>query len=132
MLHGMYRVFGISLRDHELVVADRGVVVMRESIRHCLKFGADLAGRQRRRPLPGDTWHLDDVLIRIMGVSHYLRPGSTRTGVLDILVQDWRNRVADKHFSRRLLYGLTYKPRSLVTDGLRGYGVAQRAVLPNV
>ena len=26
--------------------------------------------------------------------------------MLDILVQDWRNRAADKHFSRRLLYGL--------------------------
>ena len=76
----MYHVFGISLRDHELIVADRGVVVMRESTRHCLKFGADLAGRQRRRPLPGDPWHLDDVLIRFMRVSHYLRPGSTRTG----------------------------------------------------
>jgi hypothetical protein len=33
----------------------------------------ELAGRlQRRRPRPGDTWHLDEVFIRIPGVQHYL------------------------------------------------------------
>ncbi len=30
----------------------------------------------------------------------------------------------------RLLAGLTYKPRRLVTDGLRSYGVAHRELLP--
>ena len=52
--------------------------------------------------------------------------------VLDILVQDRRNATAAKRFFKRLLAGLKYKPKRLVTDGLRSYGVAQREVLPEV
>jgi putative transposase len=52
--------------------------------------------------------------------------------VLDILVQDRRNGSAAKRFFRRLLAGLKYKPRRLVTDGLRSYGVARRELLPEV
>src|SRR3954451_15471967 len=35
-------------------------------------------------------------------------------------------------FFKRLLAGLKYKPKRLVTDGLRSYGVAHREVLPEV
>ena len=52
--------------------------------------------------------------------------------VLDILVQDGRNGSAAKRFFKRLLAGLKYKPRRLVTDGLKSYGVAQRELLPDV
>lgn len=131
----LYHVFSLSLRDVELILAERGVVVTHESIRHwCRKFGADFARRlRRRRPQPGDTWHLDEVFIRIRGVLHYLWRAVDQHGiVLDILVQERRNGAAAKRFFRRLLRGLKYKPRRLITDGLRSYGVAQRAVLPGV
>jgi putative transposase len=39
---------------------------------------------------------------------------------------------AAKRFFRRLLKGLQYVPRVLVTDKLRSYGVAQRELLPDV
>ena len=52
--------------------------------------------------------------------------------VLDILVQDRRNATAAKRFFKRLLAGLKYKPKRIVTDGLRSYGVARREVLPEV
>jgi putative transposase len=39
---------------------------------------------------------------------------------------------AAKRFFQRLLQGLGYKPRCLVTDSLRSYGVAHRTVLPDV
>ena len=135
--HGvwLYHVFSLSLRDVELILAEGGVVVTHESIRHwCLKFGADFARRlRRRRPQPGDTWHLDEVFIRIRGVLHYLWRAVDQHGVvLDILVQDRRNGAAAKRFFKRLLHGLKYKPRRLITDGLRSYGVAHRAVLPDV
>jgi putative transposase len=39
---------------------------------------------------------------------------------------------AAKRFFRRLLKGPQYKPKRLITDGLRSYGVAQRALLPGV
>ena len=52
--------------------------------------------------------------------------------MLDILVQDRRNATAAKRFFKRLLAGLKYKPRRIITDGLRSYGVAKREVLPEV
>jgi putative transposase len=47
--------------------------------------------------------------------------------VLDILVQDRRNGASAKRLFKHLLHGLQYKPRRLVTDGLRSCGVAQRS-----
>jgi len=89
----LYHVFSLSLRDVELILAERGVLVTHESIRRWgLKFGAEFAGRlQRRRPRPGDTWHLDEVFIRTRGVQHYLWRAVDQHGVvLDILVQERR------------------------------------------
>ena len=131
----LYHVFGLSLRDVELILAERGIVVTHESIRHwCLKFGSGFARKlRRRRPQPGDTWHLDEVFIRIRGVLHYLWRAVDQDGVvLDILVQDRRDANAAKRFLRRLLAGLQYVPRVIVTDKLRSYGVAQRRLLPGV
>jgi transposase-like protein len=51
---------------------------------------------------------------------------------LDILVQEKRDGAAAKRFFRHLLQGLQYKPKRLITDGLRSYGVARRALLPDV
>jgi putative transposase len=76
---------------------------------------------------------LDEVFIRIRGVLHYLwRAVDQRGVVLDILVQERRDGAAAKRFFRRLLTGLQYKPKRLITDGLRSYGVARRALLPDV
>jgi putative transposase len=53
----LYHVFSLSLRDVELILAERGIGATHESIRQwCLRFGADFARRlRRRRPKPGDT-----------------------------------------------------------------------------
>ena len=90
----LYHVFSLSLRDAELILAERGIVVSHESIRQwCLKFGRDFARKlRRRRPQPGDTWHLDEVYLRINGALHYLWRAVDQHGVvLDILVQGRRN-----------------------------------------
>jgi hypothetical protein len=51
------------------------VIVSYETVRQWrLKFGASFAEKlHRRRPRPGDKWHLDEAFIRIRGVPHYLR-----------------------------------------------------------
>ena len=131
----LYHVFSLSLRDVELLLAERGVGVLYESIRRwCLKFGASFASKlRRRRPRPGDKWHLDEVFIRIGGALHYLWRAVDQDGVvLDILVQSRRDAGAAKRFFKRLLKGLQYVPRVLVIGKLRSYGVAQRALLPDV
>ena len=48
----LYRVF--SLRDVELLLAERGVVASYKTVRRwCKKFAASFADRMRRRPQPG-------------------------------------------------------------------------------
>src|SRR5277367_5507124 len=131
----LYHVFSLSLRDVELLLAERGVAVSYETVRRwCMKFGQSFANRLRhRRPRPGDKWHLDEVFIRIQGVQHYLWRAVDQDGVvLDILVQERRDGTAAKRFFRRLLKGLEYVPRVIVTDKLRSYGVAKRQLLPGV
>jgi transposase-like protein len=46
--------------------------------------------------------------------------------VLDILVQSRRNTKAAKRFFRKLLKGLQYVPRVILTDKLRSCGAAKR------
>src|SRR6202166_2132986 len=131
----LYHVFSLSFRDVELLLVERGVVVSHETVRRwCKKFGQTFASRlRRRRPRPGDKWHLDEVFIRIQGVQQYLWRAVDQNGVvLDILVQARRAGNAAKRFFRRLLKGLQYVPWVAVTDKLRSYGVARRQLLPGV
>ena len=135
--HGvwLYHAFSLSLRDVELLLAERGIVVSYETVRRwCQKFGETFADRlHRRRPRPGDKWHLDEVFIRVQGIQRYLWRAVDQDGVvLDVLVQERRDGSAAKRFFKRLLKGLQYVPRVIITDKLRSYGVAQRSLLPNV
>src|ERR1700722_5117338 len=131
----LYHVCSLSFRDVELLLAERGMSVSYETVRRwCKKFGPPFASRmRRRRPRPGDKWYMDEVFIRIQGVPHYLWRAVDQDGVvLDIFVQPRRDAKAAKRFLNRLLKGLQYEPRVIVTDKLKSYGVAQREVLPKV
>ena len=69
----------------------------------------------------------------INGTTHYRwRAVDQHGNVLDILVQSRRKAVAAKRFFRKLLKGLRYVPRVIVTDKLASYQVAHRELLPSV
>src|SRR5690242_4534505 len=73
------------------------------------------------------------VVLTIQGQRHYLWRAVDQDGnVLDVLVQSRRNKTAAKRFFRRLLKGLRYVPRVIVTDKLKSYGAAKREILPGV
>jgi putative transposase len=131
----LYHRFPLSLRDVEEMMAERGVSVSYDSIHQwCRKFGQIYAnGLRRRRPRPGDAWHLDEVFIKIKGKTHYLWRAVDQDGVvLDILVTSRRDATAATRFFRKLLKGLEYVPRVLVTDQLASYPVAHRRLMPGV
>ena len=58
----------------EGLLAQRGIAVSYETIRlWCIKFGPEYARRlKRRQGRLGDTWHLDEVFIKIQGKRQYL------------------------------------------------------------
>jgi putative transposase len=125
----------LSLRDVQEMMAERGVIVSHGTTHQwCRKFGQSFANRlRRRRPRPGDKWHLDEVFIKIAGKTHYLWLAVDQHGnVLDILVISRRDAKAATRFFRKLLTGLRSVPQGLVTDKLVSYGVAHRRVMPGV
>jgi putative transposase len=131
----LYFRFCLSFRDGEERLFERGGVVTYEAIRQwCRKFGQQYANQlRRRRPRPGDKWHMDEVFLTIKGERHYLWRAVDQDGnVVDILVQRRRDKKAAKRFFRKLLQGLTYVPRVIVTDKLKSYGAAKREIRPGV
>ena len=70
----LYHRFCLSFRDAEDLLAQRGVTVTYESIRHwCQTFERDYARRlRRRRGRMGDTWYLDELFVTIQGQRQYL------------------------------------------------------------
>ena len=130
-----YHRLPLSFREVEELMGVRGVIATDETIRHwCAKFGpVYAAGLRRRQPRPGDTWHLDEVFLTINGRRHDLWRAVDQDGtVLDILVQPRRDAKAAKRFFRNLLTRQCRVPRVLVTDKLRSYQAAHRAVMPSV
>jgi hypothetical protein len=61
----LYHRFCLSFRDVEDLLAERGVTVSYETIRHwCGKFGTEYATSLKRRERRlGDTWHLDELFV---------------------------------------------------------------------
>jgi putative transposase len=90
-------------------------------------------GLRRRRPRPGDKWHLDEVFIKINGKKRYLWRAVDQHGdMLDIPITSRHDAKAATRFFRKLLTGLRYVPRVLVTDKLASYPVAHRRLIPGV
>jgi putative transposase len=88
---------------------------------------------RRRRPRPGDKWHLDEVFIRINGRLRYLwRAVDQHGNMLDVLLESRRNAVLARRFFRKLLKGLRYVPGVPVTDKLGSCQVAHRELMSSV
>jgi putative transposase len=135
--HAVWRYcrFALGYRDVEDLLAARGSVVAYASSRQwCRKRGQRYAkALRRRRPRPGDQWHRDAVFIQITGRQHSLWRAVDQDGaVRGILVPSRRDKRAAVQFLRKLLSGLQYVPRVLITDTHASYGVAEREMLPSV
>jgi putative transposase len=131
----LYFRFPLSLRMVDELLATRGIIVSYETVRQwALKFGQVFANQIRRRlPAAGDKWHLDEVVITISGVKHWLWRAVDQNGiVLDVLVQSRRDTKAAKRLLRKLLKRQCHPPRVMITDKLASYGAAKREVMPSV
>ena len=72
---------------------------------------------------------MDEGFLTSNGERHYLwRAVDQDDNVLDILVQSLHG----QEVFRKLLKGLRYVPRVIITDKLKSYGAAKREILPGV
>lgn len=130
----VYHRFALSAADVEDLLAARGVMVSRETVRKWVnRFGVHFAGCIRRdSPDAVDKWHLDEVVIPINGRKYWLWRAVDESGdVLDILVQPQRNAKAARRFLARVIDRFD-KPRVVITDKLRSYFKPIRDLAPGV
>ena len=130
----LYVRFNLSLREIEEMLLERGIDVSYETIRRwTIKFGPQIArDLRRRKPRPGDVWHLDEVVVKIAGKKLWLWRAVDQHGVvLEEILQSRRNKRAAKRLLVKLIkrYGL---PKRIITDKLRSYGAAKREVASNL
>ena len=131
----LYVRFPLSLRNVEDLLHERGIDVSHETVRFWWnRFGPMFAAEIRRnrinrmRAWSNWQWHLDEVFVKINGETHYLWRAVDHEGeVLESYVTRRRDRKAALKFLRKSMkrYG---QPQVLVTDKLRSYGAAMKAV----
>ncbi len=101
--------------------------VLRTIRRWFLKFVA--ANLRRTRPRPSDHWHLDEMVVVIRQKRNWLWRAVDNEGeVLDFLVQRKRDAKAAKKLIKKLLKKHGFAPSRIVTDKLRSYPSAFRAM----
>jgi putative transposase len=125
----LYFQFPLSFRDVEEMLAERGIEVSFETVcRWVLKFGPAIAANVRsHRVQPSETWHLDEVFVRIGGKRTYLwRAVDDEGEVLEVLAQSRLNKGAALKLMRKLLKKQGYIPDKIVTDKLGSYSAALR------
>ena len=130
----MYVRFPLSLRQVEDLLSERGIDICHETVRHWWnRFGPMFAAEIRKRRVHHRSysnwrWHLDEVFVRINGVTHYLWRAVDHEGeVLEVFATKRRDRKAALRFLKRAMkrYG---RPRSIVTDRLRSYRAAMNVI----
>jgi putative transposase len=131
----MYVRFPLSLRNVEDLLHERGIDVCHKSIRLWVdRFGPIFAGKIRTkrascmRQHTQWKWHMDEVLVKINGVQHYLWRTVDHEGeVLETYVTKTREKQAVLMFSTKAMkqYGL---PRMVITDRLGSYGAAMKEI----
>jgi len=77
----------------------------------------------------GDKWHLDKAVVTINGTKHWLwRAVGQHGAVLDVLVQSRREKQAARRLMRKLFKKHGRAPRVLITDELKSYAAANKAM----
>ncbi len=69
-----YHRFARSTADVEDLLAERGVIISRETVRNWVnRFGKHFADCLRRdRPRPNGKWHMDEIVVTIRGKKHWV------------------------------------------------------------
>ncbi|MDP1631218.1 MAG: IS6 family transposase [Caulobacter sp.] len=125
----LYFRFTLSIRDVEELQAQTGRGGQPRSVRCWVnKFEPLMAAnlRKRRGP-PTGRWHLDEMVVKIGGKRMFLwRAVDDEGEVLDMRVQQRRNKGAALRLLRKLLGNQDVRPEVTVTDKLASYRAAAR------
>ncbi|MBV8541538.1 MAG: IS6 family transposase, partial [Pseudonocardiales bacterium] len=118
-----YLRYGLSYRDVEELLAERGIEVDHVTIYHWVQRFTPLLIDAARpcRHAPGDRWFVDDTYVKIAGRWRYVYRAIERFGqVIDVLVAERRDLAATRRFfTRALEHGPS--PTEVTTDRAAAY-----------
>ena len=124
--------FPLSLRNVEDILHMRGIDITHETVRYWWTKLGPMVTRElknRRSHTPSRwRWHVDEVFVKINGVTHYLWRAVDHEGtVIDCYVSKRRNKRAALKFLKNIVskYGA---PKQIITDKLGSYKAALREI----
>jgi transposase-like protein len=130
-----YLRFGLSYRDVEELLAERGVEVDHVTIyRWVLRFTPLLADAARPcRHAVGDRWQVDETYVKVAGRWRYVHRAIDQFGqVIDIFVSSRRDATAARRFFQRAINTTQVTPTEVVTDKAATYPIVLDELLPAV
>jgi transposase-like protein len=113
-----YLRFGLSYRDVEELLAERGIEVDQvTAYRWVQRFAPEFAEAARaRRHIIGDRWHVDETYLKVGGTWRYLfRAIDQFGGVIDVFLSP-RDAKAARRFLERAIYRSRISPVEVTTD----------------
>ena len=128
-----YLRFGLSYRDVEELLAERGVEVDHVTIyRWVLRFTPLLADAAKPcRHAVGDRWQVDETYAKVAGQWHYVYRAIDQFGqVIDVFVSARRDATAAHRFFERAIGATKVTPIEVTTDQTPVYPAVLEGLLP--
>jgi len=128
-----YLRFGLSYRDLEELLTERGVEVDHVSIyRWVLRFAPLLADAARPcRHRVGDRWQVDETYVKVAGQWRYVYRAIDQFGqVIDVFVSSRRDASAARRFFDQAIGATKVTPAEVVTDQAATYPMVLEELLP--
>ena len=128
-----YLRYGLSYRDVEELLAERGVEVDHVTIyRWVQRFTPLLIDAARPcRHAAGDRWFVDETYVKVAGRWRYVYRAIERFGqVIDVLVAEKRDLAATRRFFTRAL-SQAPRPAEVTTDRAQAYPRVPDELLPS-
>ena len=128
-----YLRFGLSFRDVEELLAERGVEVDHVTVyRWVQRFTPLLAEAARPcRHAVGNRWHVDETYVKVAGRWRYVYRAIDQFGqVIEILVSAQRDGGAARRFFEHAIGTTKTTPMEVVTDKAAAYPVVLEELLP--
>jgi transposase-like protein len=129
-----YLRYGLSYRDVEELLAERGVQVDHVTVyRWVQRFTPLLADAARfARHSPGDRWFVDETYVKVNGVWRYVYRAIDQYGrLIDVLLSVRRDAQSARRFFTRVLRTLKVIPREVVTDAAPVYPAVLDELVPS-
>ena len=128
-----YLRYGLSCRDVEELLAERGITVDHVTVyRWVQRFTPEfIEAAQLCRHAPGDRWFVDETYVKVAGRWTYLYRAIDQHGqVIDVLLCVRRDLAAARRFFTRALRAGTI-PAEVTTDRARAYPRVLDELIPS-